>query len=127
MSKPLIHSESSVRRWKGKVEDYLPIHNWFDQTKGLIADNRHRAILHTSFGIMLCEQVFGVFIVNSNGRKVSVRDIGEQHVLEDNRNKFIPSAQDYLQEMEFKEWMNNGKVHPPSFNKLDKHKKQIGD
>ena len=26
MANPLIHSKSSVKRWGGKVEDYLPIH-----------------------------------------------------------------------------------------------------
>jgi hypothetical protein len=44
---------------------------------------------------------------------ISVRDIGEQHVLEDFRNRFIPSAQDFLQEMEVKEWMVAGRGEPP--------------
>jgi hypothetical protein len=55
-----------------------------------------------------------VTITNSAGRQVSVRDIGEQHVLEDFNKRFIPSAQDYLQEMEFKDWMLNGKTGTPS-------------
>lgn len=81
--KPLIHAKISVKHFGGKVEDYLPIHNWFDQTKGYLPDSRHRMILHNSFGIMLCEQQFGVYIVNSSGKDVSVRDIAERHVIDD--------------------------------------------
>jgi hypothetical protein len=120
MSKPWIHSLSSAKRFGGKPEDYIDIHNWFDETKGWIADSRHRAIRHHSQGIFECEKVFGVVITNSAGKQISVRDIGEQHVLEDNGNRFIPSAQDYLQEIELKEWMVAGKGSPPSFAKLAK-------
>lgn len=81
--KPLLHAKISVKKWGGTVECYLPIHNFFDQTKGHLPDARHRMILHNSFGIMLCEQVFGVYIVNSDGKDVSVRDIAEQHVVDD--------------------------------------------
>jgi hypothetical protein len=117
MSKPFIHAQSSAKRFGGKPEDYLEIHNWFDETKSLIADNRHRALRHHSEGIFLCERIFGVTFVNSAGRTVSTRDIGEQHVLEDFGGKFIPSAQDYLQEIEYQDWMA-GKGHPPSYEKL---------
>lgn len=81
--KPHIHSNRSVRKWGGCRDDYQKIHDWFDQTKAHIADMRHRAVLHNSFGIYLCEQVFGITIKNSDGHEVSVRDIGEQHVLDD--------------------------------------------
>jgi hypothetical protein len=117
MAKPHIHAESSARRYGGKPEDYLEIHNWFDQTKAFFPDQRHRAILHSSFGIFLCAQVFGDTITNSDGKTVSVRDIGEQHVLEDFRGKFIPTPQDYLEGMEYKEWMNNGKGDSPASHK----------
>ncbi len=118
MSKPWIHSESSARKWGGKPEDYLEIHNWFDETKSMIADNRHRALRHHAEGIFMCERIFGVTITNSDGKKVSVRDVGEQHVLEDFKNKFIPTVQDYLCEMEMKDWMNNGHGTPPSYAKI---------
>jgi hypothetical protein len=125
MSKPYIHSQSSARKWGGVPEDYIAIHNWFDETKAQIADNRHRALRHHAEGIFLCERIFGVTITNSDGRKVSVRDVGEQHVLEDFKHKFIPSAQDYLCEMEMKDWMNNGNGTPPSYAKIkEKHKKK---
>jgi nitrous oxidase accessory protein NosD len=51
--KPLIHCKSSVRKWGGTVDDYMKIHEWFDQTKAHVADVRHRAILHNAFGIYL--------------------------------------------------------------------------
>lgn len=81
--KPLLHAKISVKHFGGVWEDYIEIHNFFDQTKGHIPDSRHRMILHNSFGIMLCEQVFGVAIKNSSGRDVSVRDIAERHVIDD--------------------------------------------
>jgi len=125
MSKPHIHAESSARRFRGKPEDYLEIHQWFDQTKAFIPDNRHRAILHSSFGIFLCSQVFGDTIINSDGIKVAVRDIGEQHVLEDFGGRFIPTPQDYLEGMEYKDWMSNGKTGTPSSHKKITEKEQF--
>jgi hypothetical protein len=35
---------------------------------------------------------------------------------------FIPTAQDFLQEIEWQEWMNNGKGVPASHRKLNAHK-----
>lgn len=125
MSKPYIHAVSSAKRFGGKPEDYLEIHNLMDSSKGAICDNRHRALTHNSWFLsVILERIFGVVITNSNGRKVSVRDIGEQHVSEDFRGRFIPSAQDYLQEMEMKEWMNNGRGVPPSFARIENKLKE---
>lgn len=121
--KPYIHSLSSAKKYGGKWEDYIEIHNLMDTSKGAIPDNRHRALTHNSWFLsVILEKVFGVTITNSDGKLVSVRDIGEQHILEDFGGKFIPTAQDYLQEMEFKEWMNNGKGNPPSHAKIEKRK-----
>lgn len=119
MSKPIIHAKSSVKLFGGKFEDYLPIHDLMDSSKGVIADNRHRALTHNAWFLStILEKIFGTTIVNSDGRTVNVRDIGEQHVLEDYGGKFIPSAQDFLQEMDHKEWMISGKGTPPSFAKI---------
>lgn len=81
--KPLQHAKISAKKHGGKWEDYIDLHNFFDQTKAHIPDMRHRAILHNAFGIFLCEQQFGAVRTNSAGREYSVRDIGEDHVLED--------------------------------------------
>lgn len=116
--KPFIHAKRSAKKWGGRPEDYLEIHNFMDSSKALIADNRHRAIFHSSFGIFILEKVFGTNITNSEGKLVSVRDLGEQHCLEDFGGKFIPSAQDYLAEIEIKPWMSNLGGMPPSAKKL---------
>lgn len=126
MSKPTIHAASSAKQYGGKAEDYLKIHDWFDQTKGHLGDNRHRAILHSSFGIFLCEQVFGHTITNSDGREVSVRAIGEQHCIED--LGFIPSVADYLCEMTCRDWMCGVRADKPeSRKKLGKQTKADAD
>jgi hypothetical protein len=122
VSKPWIHACSSAKRFGGKPEDYIEIHNLMDSSKGAICDNRHRALTHNSWFLsVILERIFGVTIINSVGRTISVRDIGEQHVSEDFRGKFIPTAQDYLQEIGLKNWMNNGKGTPPSFSKIEKN------
>lgn len=77
------HAQSSVKKWGGEVEDYLMYHAFFDQTKNHVADQRHRLILHNSFGIGLLEKMYGDYFVNSHGKEVPIRKIGEQHVLED--------------------------------------------
>lgn len=157
MAKPFIHAKSSSKRFGGIPEDYEEIHNWMDSSKSFIADNRHRAIWHSSAGIFYLEKIFGISfegikrikekynipnsfeedmiqflrdsrnngttIKNSAGREISVRDIGEQHILEDFGMKFIPSVQDYIQEMEMKAWMNGEMGEPPtSFKRIEENK-----
>lgn len=103
MSNPYYHAMSSARKHGGVWQDYIEIHEWFDQTKSHFPDMRHRAILHNSFGIFLCQQVFGDVLRNSDGKDIPVRMIGEQHVLEDLR--IIPTLQDWLENMEKGKWM----------------------
>jgi hypothetical protein len=123
--KPWKHAMSSAKLFGGKPEDYLEIHNFMDSSKGVIADNRHRCLTHNAWFLsVVLEKVFGVNITNSDGKLISVRDIGEQHVGED-FGGFIPSAQDFLQEMEFLPWMSNGKGLPPSCARVYKKRKQV--
>jgi len=82
----------------------MPIHDWFDSTKAAYANFGHRAILHNTFGIFLCEQVFGTTISNSDGKDISVRDIGEDHVKED-CGGIIPTIEDWVETIEPKPWM----------------------
>lgn len=102
--KPYVHAKNSVKRYGGKVEDYMPIHNWFDSTKAAYANFAHRAILHNTFGIYLCEQLFGEFITNSDGKVLSVRDIAEDHVKEDCAGR-IPTIQDWMKDLSPEPWM----------------------
>jgi hypothetical protein len=109
MSHPYHHAQSTAKRWKGQPEDYLKVHDFFDQTKSGYAYFTHRAVLHNSFGIFLAEQLFGSTIVNSEGKHVPVRVIGEQHVRED--LGWIPSLKDWLIAMHPLPWMRKGVAH----------------
>ena len=62
--------------------------------------------------------LFGEVITNSEGKLVSVKDVCEQHILEDYRHKFIPTPQDFIENMEFQEWMQNGRGKVPNSAKL---------
>ena len=103
MSHPYHHAISSARKWGGVPEDYLPIHDFFDSTKAVIADFRHRAGLHHAQGIYIAEQVFGHTLTNSAGRIVPVRFVGEQHVREDLGR--IPSFADWVRSIRPEPWM----------------------
>lgn len=102
--KPYVHAKNSVKRYGGSVNDYMPIHDWFDSTKAAYADFGHRAILHNTFGIFLAEQLFGTTITNSEGKVISVRDIAEDHVKEDTGGR-IPTIQDWLKDLKPEPWM----------------------
>ena len=137
MSKPFLHARSSANKFGGQPEDYIDIHKLMDSSKGAIADNRHRCLTHNAwfiseiierikFANSTKESPGGRFytIINSDGKEVSVREIAEQHVLEDFGMKYIPTAQDYIENIEFQDWMNNGRSGcPSSYKKIDKTKK----
>jgi len=115
---PYHHAVSSARKWGGEPEDYQPIHDWFDETKKLLADFRHRALRHHAEGIFLCERIFGTTITTSAGTKIPVRWIGEQHVMED--LGMIPSAANWLTRIAAEPWMSRSR-------KLSRELEQEGD
>lgn len=104
MAHPYHHALSSVKKWGGRVEDYLPIHQWFDESKAVLADPRHRALRHHTEGIFQAERVFGVVLTNADGRVVPVRYVGEQHVREDLGH--IPPALEWLKNILPQPWMS---------------------
>ena len=119
--KPLLHAKISAKKFGGNPEDYIDIHNWFDSTKQHIADTTHRMVLHNSFGVFLCEQIFGEtiqmvngqfkrmpYITNSNGKQVSVRDVAEQHVLDDLGH--IPSLEKCMEGLPVHSWATGGQM-----------------
>ena len=106
--KPYLHACSSVKRWGGVPEDYQEIHDFLDSTKAHHADMRHRAMLHNSWGIYMCERIFGINVTISTGKLVSVRDIAERHIIEDLGR--IPAITEYLQHMSMPWWIG-GKNH----------------
>lgn len=112
--KPLLHAKISCKKFGGKPEDYIEIHDFIDSTKAHIADSRHRIVLHNSFGVFICEKVFGEisqkadgsyvrmpYITNSDGKQISVRDIAEQHIIDD--LGCIPSLSDILNKAQLHE------------------------
>lgn len=112
--KPYLHGKVSVKKWGGKEEDYQEIHDFLDSSKAHFPDMRHRALLHSSFGIYITERVFGINIINSDGNTVSVRDVAEQHVIDDMGT--IPTVQDYLKDLPFYDWLGGKpKSEPKKF------------
>ena len=109
MANPLIHSKSSVKRWGGKVEDYLPIHELIDSPKTTMNNNSSRLLTHnTWFAYTIIPKIFGYNIINSDGKSVDTVDVAMLHIAEDFRMKFVPTPQDYLKHLEVQPWMNNG-------------------
>lgn len=106
MAHPFHHAKSSAIKYGGIPDDYIEIHNWFDESKSMYANFRHRALRHHAEGIFMCEKIFGITIKNSNNKDIPVRFIGEQHVRED--LGFIPSMQDWFKNIKVEEWMLKG-------------------
>lgn len=102
--KPLLHANISAKKYGGIPEEYMDIHNFIDSSKAAYPSVKHRAILHSAFGIYLVEQVFGDHFVNSDEKTVIVRDIAEEHIIQD--LGFIPTVQDYLENMTLQPWMS---------------------
>ncbi len=114
MAHALHHSLSSVKKWGGRVEDYLAIHSWFDASKECFADYRHRALRHHAEGICQCEHQFGPVLYVSNGRVIPTRWVGEQHVKEDLGR--IPTIADWLRCIKPEPWMGATKKLPEEIN-----------
>ena len=114
MAHPYHHALSSVKKWGGTVDDYLACHEFFDASKLILADFRHRALRHHAEGIFLLEQVHGKTLTLSSGRVIPTRWVGEQHVKED--CGFIPTIQDWFCNIKLQKWM----AQPPA--KLEEEK-----
>ena len=116
------HALSSVRKWGGVVEDYLDLHQWFDQSKSILADPRHRALRHHAEGIFMLENLFGATLINADGKTVPTRLVGEQHVIED--LGLIPSFADWARLIQPERWMLKG--HPVDTAPLDASPTAVG-
>jgi hypothetical protein len=109
MANPYLHAKSSAKKFGGLFTDYLEIHKKMDCSKAYLSSNIHRTLTHHPFWIHeVMIPIFGDIIQNSEGKIVSVKDICEQHILEDFGGKYIPTAQDYFENVELKDWLNNG-------------------
>jgi hypothetical protein len=102
------HALSSVKKWGGAAEDYAAIHTWFDKSKEILADFRHRALRHHAEGVFMAETVFGQTITLSTGRIVPTRLIAERHIQED--LGFIPSFADWAKSITPQPWMGRSLI-----------------
>lgn len=108
---PDIHAKNSAKKYGGISSDYLEVHQAMDSAKEHIGTIIHRLILHNTFGITLVEKLFGEivkagnpdspvyvrqnYIINSDGIKVYVKDILQDHVLEDMCGKIPTLAEQF--------------------------------
>jgi hypothetical protein len=95
MAHPILHAKSSVKKFGGKWEDYIHLHEWLDETKAWCGHSTHRMFRHHSEGIFEMEKRFGPSFINSDDIVVYTRYVGEQHVKED-CNGYIPTAKEWI-------------------------------
>jgi hypothetical protein len=100
---PYHHALSSAKKWGGVWQDYIKFHNWFDVSKAVMGDVRHRALRHHTVGIFELEHEFGITMTNSDLKEVPIRYIGEQHVRED--LGWIPTVKDWFEHIPVQTWM----------------------
>ena len=101
------HARSAARKWGGTADDYIQVEELIDSSKQFIGDARHRALFHNTYGVWLCQRVFGrvISVEKENGIvEVPVRLVAEQHILED--LGWLPSPNDYFKSMPLETWMS---------------------
>jgi hypothetical protein len=94
---PLRHAALSARRRGGEPADYLALHSFFDTTKELCSDNRHR-LLHNAWGIRrVVLPIFGPTLAGD----VSTKEVCEHdHVLADFSGRYLPTLGDFAAAIE---------------------------
>lgn len=97
------HAVSSARVFGGQPEDYTELHAWLDQSKEHFGSFQHRAMRHHAEGIFEGERKFGITIENSAGKRVPVRAVLEQHIIEDCGR--IPTLSEWLEQIQPQPWM----------------------
>lgn len=115
---PYKHSLSSAKKWGGNYQAYLPIHEFLDSTKLHLATWQHRAILHNTFGVGLCERVFGPIIYIGQGEAVEVRYIAIKHIEED-CGGIVPTIKDWVEGIQPRKFMMNMKTERKELNILE--------
>ncbi len=95
---PWKHAESSSAKFGGAPQDYMQIHDWFDETKAFTGDWTHRALRHHSAGIQWACEKFGPVIETTQPpgvfKFIPTKLVAERHVEED--CGFLPTPQDWL-------------------------------
>jgi hypothetical protein len=70
MAHPILHAKSSAKKFGGKWEDYIHLHNWLDEKKSWYGNMYHIKFRQHSEGIFEMEKRFGAFFTNSDGKVV---------------------------------------------------------
>lgn len=102
---PYKHALSSALKWGGVVDDYLDIHRFLDSTKLHLETWQHRAVLHNTFGVGICEMIFGDTITNSDGKEIEVRYVAINHIKEDCGH--VPTIKEWLHDLKPKKFAIN--------------------
>jgi hypothetical protein len=113
------HAQSCAKKWGGKPEDYLAVHEFIDSSKKVIGDARHRSIYHHTMGVWLAQDIFGRVLEvkrDIGSVYVPVRLIAERHILED--LGWLPSPKDYIDAMNLRPWMSGAKLRDQSLASL---------
>ena len=111
--KPHLHANISAKKYGGTPDDYMDIHEFIDSSKIALADVRHRALLHSAWGVYLVARIFGDTRINSQGKTYSTRDIAEEHIQQD--LGFIPTAEHWLKNMQLEPWMSGATKRRSTF------------
>lgn len=90
------HAQRSARRHGGEPDDFYALHAFFDVTKELCSDNRHR-LLHNLWGIRrVVIPLFGPHVALTGGGRARTKDVCEHdHVLLDFRGLYLPTLADF--------------------------------
>lgn len=98
MANAYVHSQISMNKRGGSIEDYYPIHDFCDCSKEVESSNRHRVYFHTMWGVKnVVIPLFGHTLINSENKLINTKDLCEQdHILPDYSGKFIPSLNDFI-------------------------------
>lgn len=98
------HAKSSALRFGGEPDDYVELHLWFDEPKCHVGNHAQRAVRHHTMGIGWAIERFGPWITRaSDGKRVSTRQLGEQHLMED--LGWLPTLDHWLRHLEVQPWM----------------------
>lgn len=97
------HAVSSSSKFGGVPEDYINIHQWFDESKDFNPHASHRILRHHSAGIHEALSKFGPKINLTGGGIACTRQVCEQHIIED--LGWIPTLQDWCKHLDVQKWM----------------------
>lgn len=107
--KPLQHAQITARRYGGRWQDWIGIHNWIDRSKALFPGMRHRMFLHSDFGEWLTVRIHGDAIEAEDRTTVTTPDLFRDHQVEDLGR--VVKLSEWLREIDATHWTRRRK--PP--------------